>query len=165
MALAVEVIEELLNKNNLEGAVNFAKQNRHPKVKNIVTEICVDILVDGFKTRKVGFEEIYDLGRWAYELSPDEPNIQEIYLISQELHQIHHLIKRDRYEEAVRRTQSSQYDAIRSYVGDYFMMTLIRGIKSETLSTHLVHQLGRWVYELCPYDPDYQEIYHRLNIR
>ncbi|MBD2251434.1 tetratricopeptide repeat protein [Nostoc parmelioides] len=165
LALAVEVIEEILNKNNLEGAVNFAKQNGHPKIKNIVTEICVDILVDGFKTRKFGFEEIYDLGRWAYELSPDEPNIQEIYLISQELYEIHHLIKGDRHQEAVRRAKSSQYDAIHSYVGDYLMMTLIRGLKSETLPTHLVHQLGRWVYELCPHDPDYQEIYRRLNIR
>ncbi|MBC1258679.1 peptidase M, neutral zinc metallopeptidase site, partial [Trichormus variabilis V5] len=142
-----------------------AKQNQYLKVKNIVTEICVDILVDGFKSGKLGFEEIYDLGRWAYELSPDEPNIQEIYLISQELHEIHHLIKRDRYEEAVRRAKYSEYDAIHSYVGDYLMMTLIRGMKSETLSTHLVHQLGRWVYQLCPHDPDYQEIYRRLNIR
>ncbi|ABA20938.1 Peptidase M, neutral zinc metallopeptidase, zinc-binding site [Trichormus variabilis ATCC 29413] len=165
VALAVEVIEEFLNKNNLEGAVKFAKQNQYLKVKNIVTEICVDILVDGFKSGKLGFEEIYDLGRWAYELSPDEPNIQEIYLISQELHEIHHLIKRDRYEEAVRRAKYSEYDAIHSYVGDYLMMTLIRGMKSETLSTHLVHQLGRWVYQLCPHDPDYQEIYRRLNIR
>ncbi|WP_414754417.1 peptidase M, neutral zinc metallopeptidase site [Anabaena sp. CCY 9910] len=165
VALAVEVIEEFLNKNNLEGAVKFAKQNPYLKVKNIVTEICVDILVDGFKTRKLGFEEIYDLGRWAYELSPDEPNIQEIYLISQELHKIYHLIKGDRHQEAVRRAKSSEYDAIRSYVGDYLMMTLIRGLKSETLPTHLVHQLGRWVYQLCPDDPDYQEIYHRLNIR
>lgn len=163
-ALSLEVIEEFLDENNLEGAVNYAKKNGKAKIKNVVADVCVDILIDGFKTRKLGFEDIYHLGRWAYELCPDDPSIQEIYIISQELHEIKYFIERDRYEEAIRRAKYAKYDAIRSYVGDYFMMILIKGIQNQQLPAHLVHQIGYWVYELCPDTPDYQEIYHRLNI-
>ncbi|MBR8833941.1 MAG: peptidase M, neutral zinc metallopeptidase site [Stigonema ocellatum SAG 48.90 = DSM 106950] len=165
IAQAAEVIEDLLEKNNLKAAVIFAKENSYPTIKNMVAKICIDILSQGFKSREIGFEDIYNLGCWAYELCPDNQDVQEIYSISQKLNEIKNFIKRERFEEAVYCAKSSQYDAIRSYVADYFMMIFIKGSQSQTLPFHLVHQLARWVYELCPDEPHYQEIYRQLNIR
>ncbi|WP_066382480.1 tetratricopeptide repeat protein [Anabaena sp. CA = ATCC 33047] len=162
-AIALDAIKVFFDKNDLEGAVRYAKQNGQTKVKNIVAEICIDILIDGFKTRKLGFRDIYELGSWAYELNPENPTVRQMYIIAQEVQEIGNLIKRDRYEEAVRHAQYSQYDGIRYYVGDYFMMILIKGIENNALSSYLVHQLCRWACELCPDNTDYQAIRRRLN--
>ncbi|BCL33639.1 peptidase M, neutral zinc metallopeptidase site [Nostoc sp. MS1] len=164
VTLAGEVIDGLLNNNRFQEAVNYAQQTGKQKVKDILADIFIDILIQGFKTRKLGFTEIYELGGWAYELSPQNQNVQGFYTISQELHNIYHFIKSDRYDEAVYRAKYSQYDAVSAYVGDYLMMILLNGMQNQSLPVHVADQLGHWVYELCPDDPDYQEIYRRLNI-
>ena len=49
----------------------------------------------------------YQLGYWAYELCPDDPNVQEVYRFSQELKDIQNLMKCDRFDEAVHRAKYS----------------------------------------------------------
>jgi len=161
---ASEIVRGYLKNNNLEGAVKFAKSDGGRTIRNLVAEICIDILIDGFKTRKLGFKEIYNLGNWAYELCPDRQDIQEIYLISQELNKIFNLINRESFDDAVFHTKYSQYDIIKSYVADYFLMILARGIESRTLPAYLVSKLGSWILEICPNEPSYQEICRQLNI-
>lgn len=161
----IEVINKLLESNKFEEAVKFAKKSHHPRIRSIVADICLEILVKGFQNRDLGFDDIYNLGQWAYELCPEEENVQEVYKFSQEIKEIHDLMKRDRFEDAVRRAKYSQHASIRYYFADFFIMTLVKGMQDRDLSFDLIHKLGRWAYEICPDEPAFQEIYHSLKIR
>jgi hypothetical protein len=160
----IEVINQLLKSNKFEEAVKFAKKSHHLRIREIVADICIEIFVKGFQKRDLGFDDIYNLGVWAYELCPEEENVQEVYKFSQEIKEIHDLMKRDRFEEAVRRAKFSQHEFIRQYIADFFIMTLIKGIKDRDLPIDLIQKLGRWAYEICPDEPAFQEIYHSLKI-
>ncbi|MDZ8051651.1 MAG: peptidase M, neutral zinc metallopeptidase site [Aulosira sp. ZfuVER01] len=160
----IEAIEKLLKSNKFEEAVKLAKKSHNQRIRNVVADICLDILAKGFQNRDLGFEDIYNLGKWAYELSPDAENVQEIYKFSQELKEIHDLMKCDRFDEAIRRAKYSQHESIRHYVAQFFIMTLVKGLEDRDLSFELVQQLGRWAYEICPDEPAFQTIYHSLNI-
>ncbi|QFS42931.1 peptidase M, neutral zinc metallopeptidase site [Nostoc sphaeroides] len=161
----LELIDNLLKNNKFEEAVQHAKESQHQRLRNIVSDICIEILIKGFKNRDLGFEDIYQLGYWAYELCPDHPNVQEIYRFSQELKDIQNLMKCDRFDEAVHRAKYSEHESIRYYVADFFIKTLLKGIQNRDLSFDLVQQLGSWAYELCPDEPAFQEMYHSLKIR
>ncbi|MCC5627895.1 peptidase M, neutral zinc metallopeptidase site [Nostoc sphaeroides CHAB 2801] len=161
----LELIDNLLKNNKFEEAVQHAKESQHQRLRNIVSDICIEILIKGFKNRDLGFEDIYQLGYWAYELCPDDPNVQEIYRFSQELKDIQNLMKCDRFDEAVHRAKYSEHESIRYYVADFFIKTLLKGIQNRDLSFDLVQQLGSWAYELCPDEPAFQEMYHSLKIR
>lgn len=161
----LELIENLLKNNQFEEAVQRAKKSQHQRLRNIVSDICVDILIKGFQNRDLGFEDIYQLGYWAYELCPDDPNVQEVYRFSQELKDIENLMKCDRFDEAVRRAKYSQHDSISHYVAEFFIKALLKGIENHDLSFDSIQKLGRLAYELCPDEPAFQEIYHSLKIR
>lgn len=161
----LELIENLLKNNRFEEAVQCAKKSQHQRIRNIVSDICIEILIKGFQNRDLGFEDIYELGYWAYELCPDDPNVQEVYKFSQELKDIQNLMKCDRFDEAVHRAKYSQHNSIPHYVAEFFINTLVQGIQNRNLSFDLIQQLGRWAYELCPDEPAFQEIYHSLKIR
>ncbi|MCC5665130.1 peptidase M, neutral zinc metallopeptidase site [Nostoc sp. CHAB 5784] len=161
----VELIDNLLKNSKFEEAVQRAKESQHQRIRNIVSDICIEILAKGFQNRDLGFEDIYQLGYWAYELCPDDPNVQEVYEFSQELKDIKNLMKCDSFDEAVHRAKYSQHDSIRYYVADFFIKTLLKGIQNRDLSFNLIQQLGRWAYELCPDEPAFQEIYRSLKIR
>ncbi len=121
----IELINQLLESNKFEEAVKFAKKSHHQRIRNIVADICIAILVKGFQNRDLGFDDIYNLGRWAYELCPEEENVQEVYQLSQEINDIHDLMKRDRFDEAIRRAKYSQHESIRHYIAEFFIMTLV----------------------------------------
>ncbi|MEH2194633.1 MAG: peptidase M, neutral zinc metallopeptidase site [Nostoc sp.] len=161
----LELIENLLKNNQFEEAVQHANKSQHQRLRNIVSDICVDILIKGFQNRDLGFEDIYQLGYWAYELCPDDPNIQEVYRFSQELKDIENLMKCDRFDEAVRRAKYSQHDSISHYVAEFFIKALLKGIQNHDLSFDSIQKLGHLAYELCPDEPAFQEIYHSLKIR
>lgn len=161
----LELIDNLLKNSKFEEAVQRAKESQHQRIRNIVSDICIEILVKGFQNRDLGFEDIYQLGYWAYELCPNDPNVQEVYEFSQELKDIKNLMKCDSFDEAVHRAKYSQHDSIRYYVADFFIKTLLKGIQNRDLSFDLIQQLGRWAYQLCPDEPAFQEIYHSLKIR
>ncbi|BAY09810.1 peptidase M, neutral zinc metallopeptidase site [Calothrix sp. NIES-2098] len=160
----IEAIEKLLKSNKFAEAVKLAKKSQHQQVRNIVADICLEILVQGFQKRDLGFEDIYNLGRWAYELCPEDENVLEVYEFTQELQKIHDLMKRDRFDEAILIAKYSEHESIRHYVAEFFIQTLIKGLQNRDLSFELVQKLGRWAYELCPDKPAFQEIYHSLNI-
>lgn len=75
----IKEILSLLERDRFSDAVRQAKYSKHEKVRFIVAEMCIDILIKGAETRKLPHEIISQLGRWAYELCPNEPAFQEIY--------------------------------------------------------------------------------------
>lgn len=160
----IEEIDKLLKNDNLEKAVNRAKQSGNQRIRSIVAEICIDILIKGFKSRELGFDSISSLGLWAYELCPDDPNAEDIYNFSQEIKKIQELMNRDKFDEAVRSAKYSQHDSIRFYIAELFIITLVNGIKERNLSLEFIQQLGTWAYEICPDEPAFQEIYQSINI-
>ncbi|MGB3754824.1 MAG: peptidase M, neutral zinc metallopeptidase site, partial [Rivularia sp. (in: cyanobacteria)] len=160
----IEQIEKLLQNNQFEDAVKRAKKSSNPRIRSVVAEICIDILVKGFQNRELGFDNIYKLGLWAYELCPDDANVQEIYNFSQEIKNIENLMKQDRFKEAVRSAKSSQHDSIRLYVAEFLITTLVNGIKQRNLSFEFIQQLGYSAYEICPDEPAFQEIYRNIQI-
>lgn len=42
---------------------------------------------------------------------------------------------------------------------------LINGVESRKMPIELIHQLGKWAYELCPNEPAFQEVYRELKLR
>ena len=83
---------------------------------------------------------------------------------NQELEKIDQLLKKNQFEEAVRLAKRSNYERIRCIVAEICLEILIKGVESRQLPLEMVHQLGRWAKELCPYEPAFQEIYRSLNL-
>ena len=157
-------VEKLIQNNKFEDAVKRAKKSGNQRIRSVVAEICLDILIKGFKSRELGFDSISNLGLWAYELCPDDQNVQEIYNFSQEFKYIEELMKQDRFDEAVRSAKYSQHESIRHYVAEFFLITLVNGIKQSNFSLEFIQQLGNWAYEICPDEPAFQEIYRNMEI-
>lgn len=72
-------IQDLMQGDRFDEAVRRAKYSEHERIHFIVAEVCIDILLKGLETRELPFEVISQLGRWAYELCPNEPAFQEVY--------------------------------------------------------------------------------------
>jgi hypothetical protein len=164
-AQEMQEIHQMLAKDEFREAVAKAKRSRNSQVKQKVAEICIDILIEGFKSRKLDFEQIEELGKWAYELCPEDEGIQEIYHFSQELAEIHKLMEKDRFDEALRKAKNSEHQHIRYYLAEFFISTLIKGLQSGQMPIELVHQLAGYAYELCPDEEQYQEIYETLGVK
>ena len=99
----------------------------------------------------------------------DERNPVVIDLIkrvefNQELEKIDQLLKKNQFEEAVRLAKRSNHERIRYIVAEICLKILIKGVESRQLPLEMVHQLGRWAKELCPYEPAFQEIYRSLRL-
>ncbi|MBD2626767.1 peptidase M, neutral zinc metallopeptidase site [Trichormus variabilis] len=76
----LEKIEQLFHQNRFEEMVSKAKKSRYDRVRYIVAELFIDLLINGIKNDTLtDSEAMLNLGRWAYEICPDEPAFQEIY--------------------------------------------------------------------------------------
>lgn len=78
-AQEMQEILELLKRDRLSEAVSHAKYSKHKRVRFQVAEICIDLLIKGAETQQMPSELIYQLGKSAYELCPNEPAFQEVY--------------------------------------------------------------------------------------
>lgn len=161
----IAVIEKLLKSNQFDKAVKLAKQSQQQRIRYIVAEICIDILLKGFQNGELSIAEISNLGQWAYELCPEQENVKKIYNFSQELKEIQDLMKRDRFEEAIRRAKNSPHASTRHYVAELFILTIVKGIQKKDIPLEIIKQLGTWAYELCPDEPAFQEIFYSLKLR
>ncbi|MTJ47630.1 peptidase M, neutral zinc metallopeptidase site [Dolichospermum sp. UHCC 0259] len=76
----LEEIDKLFKNHKLEEMKRKAQFSKHDRIRYIVADIFMDILVNGIKNGDLNDPEIiYKLGGWAYELCPDESAFQEIY--------------------------------------------------------------------------------------
>jgi tetratricopeptide (TPR) repeat protein len=72
-------ISRLLDDGNLELAVRKARSSQDEKIRYMVAEICIKILIEGVKSQSLYRENIIELGRWAYNLCPNEPDFYTLY--------------------------------------------------------------------------------------
>lgn len=85
---------------------------------------------------------------------------------NQELDAIDNLLKSNKFEEGVKLAKQSRREQIRYIVAEVLLKILMNVAKSGDQSQRpLIQQLGYWAYELCPNEPDFQEVYHQLNLR
>lgn len=157
-------VEELMQANKLEQAVQEAKRSRHQQVRNNLTEFFLKVFIEGFQQSELKFEDIHKIGQWVYELSPEDPMVKEIYKISQEFKKVQDLMQRDLFDEAVRYAKFSDCDPLKSYLAKTFMAALIKGLENNQISSEMIHNFGRWTYELCPNKAEYQPLYRDLGI-
>ncbi|AFZ42745.1 hypothetical protein PCC7418_0516 [Halothece sp. PCC 7418] len=72
-------ISRLLDDGNLKLAVRKARSSQDEKIRYMVAEICIKILIEGVEKRNLYQEDIMQLGRWAYSLCPNEPDFYTLY--------------------------------------------------------------------------------------
>ncbi|WP_413172879.1 peptidase M, neutral zinc metallopeptidase site [Anabaena azotica] len=97
--------------------------------------------------------------------NPVVNDIIESIEFNQELEEINLLFKSRQHEAMVRKARHSKRERIRYVVAEFFIDILINGLKEGSLDDHEVMlQLGRWAYEICPDEPEFQEIYRGLKL-
>ena len=74
-----EIIEMLLEQNKFEEAILLAKKSNYKRVKFKVADFFMQILSDVVERKLGDLQMIYKLGRFAYEICPNEPAFQEVY--------------------------------------------------------------------------------------
>ncbi len=84
---------------------------------------------------------------------------------SKEIKEIHELMQRERFEEAVRSAKYSKHERIRFTVAEICINILLKGVETRELPSETVSQLGKWAYELCPNEYAFQEVYRELGLR
>lgn len=155
----------LLNQGKLEEAFKSAKNSNNSQVSRWLSDIFVKFFLDAFPKRELSLEDVCRLGQWAYELSYEDPGLQDIYKLSKQFEVIFNLMKQQRLDEAVRQAKYSGNDVMKSYLADLFMLNLVEQTKNGSFDHRSVLQLAQWAYELCPNDPQFQQIYKELGIR
>jgi len=71
-------IFNMMKNNNFDSAVQFAKKSRHPEIRHFLTELCLEILINGIKSNSLSIYDMRQLCNWAYQLSPNDPTVREI---------------------------------------------------------------------------------------
>ncbi|PLZ91856.1 hypothetical protein CEN44_07520 [Fischerella muscicola CCMEE 5323] len=73
-------IDRLLRNGQYETMVKRARLTHHERVRFIVANFFLEILIDGLKNGNLHDPKlIMQLGSWAYEICPNEPEFQAIY--------------------------------------------------------------------------------------
>ncbi len=100
------------------------------------------------------------------ESNPVVIDLIEKLELTQELEVIDLLLKSRQFEAAVTKARRSQRKRVRYIVADFFIDILVNGVKRGDLNDpNTIKQLGRWAYEICPDEPEFQEVYRSLKIR
>ena len=84
--------------------------------------------------------------------------------IIQQIDEIFDLMKRHRFEEAIRRAKYSTHKEVKYRVAEFLIKILLKDVENRQMPPHEILQLGRWAKELCPYEPAFQEIYRSLEL-
>jgi hypothetical protein len=80
MGIESQEIEQLFKQNRVEDVVIKARRSRHQSIRKFVLDIICEVLMNGIKSNSLSHQEIYKIGRWAYEISPNDPELQTLYI-------------------------------------------------------------------------------------
>ncbi|MFM2061263.1 MAG: hypothetical protein RLZZ507_933 [Cyanobacteriota bacterium] len=80
LSLELKEINQMFQARQYEAMLNKAKLSKRDRVRYIVAEFLLTMLINGIKEGRLKDPELMlQLGRWAYEICPHEPTFQEIY--------------------------------------------------------------------------------------
>ena len=116
---------------------------------------------------KITLEEGLQKVRELKQIDVENPVVLDLISkieFDQELKAIENLLKTEQLEAAVQRAKRSNYQRIRKTMAEICVEILVQSSETQELSVEYMYKLGRWAYELCPYEPDFQEIYRKLNL-
>ncbi|MBD2667102.1 peptidase M, neutral zinc metallopeptidase site [Richelia sinica] len=86
--------------------------------------------------------------------------------LSRELEEIERLFQQGEYEIMVKKAKNSRRDRVRYVVAEFFIDILINSITNSNLNEpQTAYQLGKWAYEICPDEPEFQDVYRSLRLR
>ncbi|MGL4497419.1 MAG: hypothetical protein ACRCU2_00015, partial [Planktothrix sp.] len=157
-------VEELMKANKLEQAVQEAKRSRHQQVRNNLSEFFIKVFIEGFQKSELGFEDISKIGQWAYELSPEDTSVQELYKVSQEFKKVYDLIQREEFDEAVVYASDYGCETLKSYMAEFFIVFLIRGLENKEITVEVALNFADYAYALRPNQLEYQRIYRDFGL-
>jgi tetratricopeptide (TPR) repeat protein len=76
----MQEFDRLLKQGQYEEVVGKARRSPHERVRFTVAEHFINILVSAVESGELkDYQTIQTLGRWAYEICPNEPAFQEVY--------------------------------------------------------------------------------------
>ena len=76
----MQEFDRLLKQGKYEEVVAKARRSPHERVRFTVAEYFINILISGVDSGELkDYQTIQTLGRWAYEICPNEPAFQEVY--------------------------------------------------------------------------------------
>lgn len=81
-----------------------------------------------------------------------------------EAEEIDKLLKQNRFDDAVRKAKYSSNQEIKHLVASICIEIALNGAKAKELDWETLQQLARWAYEICPFEPDFIEVYVALKI-
>jgi hypothetical protein len=79
-SIEFQEIERLFKLNRIDDVVIKAKRSRHENIRRSVLDIILEILTNGIKSYSLSRQDIYQLGQWAYAISPNDPDLQSLYV-------------------------------------------------------------------------------------
>ncbi|MBW4551019.1 MAG: hypothetical protein KME35_07910 [Aphanocapsa sp. GSE-SYN-MK-11-07L] len=80
ISIEFQEIQRLFKQNRIEDVITKAKRSRHESIRTSVLDIISEILVDGIRRKSLSGHDIYQLGKWAYAISPNDPDLQSLYI-------------------------------------------------------------------------------------
>lgn len=78
-AIEIDDIFRMIRSNRIEAAVGKAKYSSNGAVRLKVAEFLIEILIEGSHRNNLAPTEIFEIGRWAYEICPNESAFRPIY--------------------------------------------------------------------------------------
>lgn len=127
-------------------------------------ELIRNQLLDNELTEPKAKEELQKL----MKLDPENPVVTDIYEKVEtviEMKEIYRLIQAGNSEAVMRRARQSKSKTARANVAEMFIRILAEGAKQKSISPADMRQLGCWAYELCPDEPEFEDVFHSLGLR
>jgi hypothetical protein len=72
-------LDKLIKAGDFDQAVQIAKNSSNPRTRFITAELFIKIALESLEKRSLSFDDLQKLGRWAYQIEPNEPAFQEFY--------------------------------------------------------------------------------------
>ncbi|NCQ43289.1 MAG: peptidase M, neutral zinc metallopeptidase, zinc-binding site, partial [Cyanobacteria bacterium] len=122
---------------------------------------------DKVANEKISFSQAISQLKEVQKIDQNNPLILDLLSrlkYSKEAEEVDQLLKQNRFEDAVKKAKHSSNQEIKYLVASIFIEIALNGAKTKELDWETLQQLGRWAYDICPYEPDFRELYKALHI-